>query len=261
MFCRKEERDYVKALVLCDDLEPQRVTPLCRKYSCGIEVQSFCHPNYLIENPDGVDLHLEELKDINLIGLHGPFHDLCPGSTDKLLREVVNFRYQSACETALKIKASHIILHHGYVPKTSSYSGWLKRIVEFWQCFLVGKSENINFYLENVLEFDSSLLCEVIDMINSPRVKVCLDIGHAHCNSKVTVLDWIEQLNGRIGYVHLHNNHGEVDEHLGLADGSIPMIDVLEALETYSRDSIWAIETSLPTKEESLFWLKEKGFF
>ena len=83
--------------------------------------------------------------------------------------------------------------------------------------------------IENQCEEDSEVLKMQIDSVNDPRLKICLDIGHAHANSNMSIEDWIITLGDRIGYLHLHNNHGKVsgrpsyknDEHLGLEDGTI----------------------------------------
>ena len=64
----------------------------------------------------------------------------------------------------------------------------------------------------------------------------------------------------RIGYVHLHDNHGENDEHLGLGQGNIPMKEICHALEQYAPDAIWAIEAEGKDVLQFLEWLHEHGF-
>ena len=64
--------------------------------------------------------------------------------------------------------------------------------------------------IENMLCLDSSIILEEIDAVHDKRLKVCLDIGHAHGNSDMPVYDWIKTLNKRIGYMHMHNNHGKI---------------------------------------------------
>jgi sugar phosphate isomerase/epimerase len=250
----------MKSLVFCDETKFDTVLPLCKKYDCGIEVQSLCYPSYLATHPDAIEHHIEGLCGVHEIALHGPFHDLCPGSNDELIRDVTKIRFEFAYEMACKVNATSIILHHGYVPKTSSYSGWLKRVTAFWNDFLDGKSDHIRFHVENVLELDPDLISDVISGIRRETVNICLDIGHAYCNSKVPVTKWIEHLNDKIGYVHLHDNNGEYDEHLGLGEGNLPIFEVCKLLDFYCPNAIWAIETSIHSKEKSYLWLKEKGF-
>ena len=87
---------------------------------------------------------------------------------------------------------------------------------------------------------------------------MCLDIGHANIYSKIDVTDWIEKVNKNIGFVHLHNNFGENDDHNGLNNGNINMNEVCEALEQYSPNAIWEIETE--EWKESIKWLLENGY-
>jgi sugar phosphate isomerase/epimerase len=88
--------------------------------------------------------------------------------------------------------------------------------MEFWHDFLSDKDPNIRIHLENMLELDPELISDVVRSIDRANLDINLDIGHAHCNSNTPVIKWIERLGSQIGYVHLHDNHGQSDEHLGL---------------------------------------------
>jgi sugar phosphate isomerase/epimerase len=75
------------------------------------------------------------------------------------------------------------------------------------------------------------------------------------------LLEWIEGLKDRIGYVHLHDNHGLEDEYLSLGEGNIPLIDVLNALRYYAPDAIWSLESGGKKMYQSIEWLREKYHF
>lgn len=249
----------MKALILCDGGKVEKVAPLCITKGFGIEVQSFHQPNVL-EDHTQVGYHLAQMAGISLRAMHGPFGDLCPGSFDPMVCEVARVRLEQAYAIARQLDIDHIVLHHGYVPHTSSRAGWIRRSMEFWHSFLAGKSPEVHFYLENLLELDPSIISDVIDGVGSHHLSINLDIGHAHCNSQTPVLQWIEAIGNRIGYLHLHDNHGEADEHLGLGQGQIPMLEVCHALNEYSPDAIWAIEAEGEGINRSLLWLIENGF-
>lgn len=250
----------MKALIFCDDLRVDEVASLCQAKKCGIEVQSFYDPELIRREPDALAVHRRAIMPIELRALHGPFGDLCAGSFDPMVREVAANRFELAYQLAMQLDVTHIILHHGYVPGTSSSQGWLSRFVAFWQAFLEAKTDKIAFHIENMLEHDPVLLSDVIAAIGRANVDVCLDIGHVHCNAKTSVLYWIEQMGDQIGYVHMHDNHGKADEHLGLGEGTIPMIEVCNALLEYAPEAIWAIEARFSYLESSYRWLVEYGF-
>ena len=232
-----------------------KIVRLCRQHGCGIELN--------VEDsldPDQFRFHHEILGDLTPRALHGPFGDLCAGSYDPKIREVTRDRFEMACRFARELDSRDIILHHGYVPGTSPPNNWLPRCSEFWKDFLKPKEPSLRFHVENMLEWDGGLLGDVMDAINDPRVDVCLDIGHAHCNSRETPIQWIERLRGRIGWVHLHDNHGEWDEHIALGRGTIPMQEVCMALLEHAPNAVWSLEAGDEDLAESMEWLIVNGF-
>lgn len=146
------------------------------------------------------------------------------------------------------------------MPGTSWFDNYIKRFVDFWHEFLEGKSTDMSFYIENHLEHTPEMLSRVLTGINRKNVKACLDIGHAHCHSKVSVVERIKVLQDQIGYVHMHDNHGKEDEHLGLGQGNMSLVAVCKALEKYAPDAIWAPEAKAQWLQESIDRLKENKF-
>lgn len=245
---------------LCDASQPVKVAPICGETGLGVEIQSFSNPDYPLLHPDSVALHQAHYASVFPRSLHGPFGDLSPGSCDRLIREVTRQRLEFAYDYAVKLGAEHIIFHHGYVPNTNTYGGWLKRSVEFWEEFLLSKESDITFYLENLLEVDAKLMGEVLASVNHPNLKACLDLGHAFCHGKVQVHQWIEELGARIGYVHFHDNLGDQDAHLSLGQGRLPLDQICYTLEQRAPDAIWALEVGPQNLKDSLFWLETHGY-
>lgn len=248
----------MKELVLCDDCNPEFVVPLCKKYNVGIEIQGF-------HNPEKVKDWKYILKSYNEIlpqniskYLHAPFADLCLGSKSAKIVKATKFYFEYAFKVSKKLGVKRITVHHGYVPGTSSITAWTNRAVMFWNDFL--KNKTIAFDMENLLELSPQGLKDIVDEVNNKNLGINLDIGHAYCNSKTDVVDWIKTLGSRITYVHLHDNHGQIDEHLGLGLGNMNLKEVLTALNQYAPDAVWALECRLEHMEESISYLKENGF-
>lgn len=250
----------MQALVFCDDADLQSTIPLCHTYKRGIEIQSFYDPQLLHQIPEAVEIHRQALESIELRAMHGPFADLCPGSFDPLVAQVARQRFDWAAAIAAQFNISHLILHHGYVPGTSEIGNWIRRCTRFWREFLNTLPDTLVMHLENMLEREPAFLADVITAIDRPNINICLDIGHVHCHSAIPLLTWIESLGPHIGYVHLHDNHGETDEHLGLGQGTIPLDEMCQALQHYAPTAVWALETQVSNMETSLHWLEEHGF-
>jgi sugar phosphate isomerase/epimerase len=248
----------MRALLLCDDGDVEAVAPICRRHGLGIEVQAFYDPLLIDREPEAVDAHREAIGALPLISLHGPFADLCPGSFDPMVREVARNRFELAYRTARSLGATDVVLHHGHVPGFSPPERWLPRWVAFWREFLDGKS-GVRFHVENVVDAGPRLLSDVIRELGHPDVDACLDVAHAHCYSNTDIRTWIEELGSAIGYVHLHDNQGDSDEHLSLGTGTLPMTEACAALERHAPEAIWAIESQVPYLETSLAWLFERG--
>jgi sugar phosphate isomerase/epimerase len=59
-------------------------------------------------------------------------------------------------------------------------------------------------------------------------VRFCLDVGHAHIGGGIGVA--LESMRERVVTAHIHDNHGEKDEHLLPFDGTIDWPATLAAL-------------------------------
>lgn len=246
-------------IYLCDGSQIANVLLLCEENGFGIEMQAFHHPA-AINDEATLASHLKAIANIEQRSIHAPFGDLCPGSFDPMVREVARIRFDRALTVAESLGAHRIVLHHGYVTGTSGYAGWIRRSTGFWRAFVQSRASNVHLHLENMLERGPSLMVDVIDSIDSERVDVALDIGHAHCHSDVPVTEWVRALGHRIGYVHLHDNWGREDEHLGLGEGSIPLAEACAALIEAAPGAIWAIEAEGPGVEASIEWIREAGY-
>jgi len=247
-------------IFICDECNPMEAAELCATHGFGIEVQAFYDPSYIERERDAVRIHKQAIDGIADRAFHGPFGDLCAGSFDTLVRDLARKRFDEAVSMARELDIERIVLHHGYVPGTSRPSAWLARSTLFWRDLLDSTPPAMHFHLENVLERDPSLLFAMIAAVGDPRLDICLDIGHAHCHSTLGVVKWIEELGNRIGYVHLHDNHGESDEHLGLGEGTIEMVDVCHALNEYAPEATWGLEVAFEKMTESIDWLANHGF-
>ncbi len=96
------------------------------------------------------------------------------------------------------------------------------------------------------------------------NVGVCLDLGHAHIT--VGTAEAIATLGNRIASVHVHDNHGEKDEHLWPGDGTIDWPATVKALKALASPPATVLEISntlpdapatLPSRIEQAFALLE----
>jgi sugar phosphate isomerase/epimerase len=196
---------------------------LAAKHGLGIEVMDFAFPNVL----DGHWEHeLATYRTIlrivpGPITIHGPFMDMVSGSPDALINHVCIQRYQQSIHIAAELGAKIVNLHANFIGSLHNAvyrEGWHKRNVPFWKSLAEhAKDRNVIITLENMWEFEPSIIADVLSEVDHPNLKACLDIGHAMLfgDSGYKIEDWLAKLEPWLIHTHMNNNNGIIDEHHG----------------------------------------------
>ena len=151
-----------------------------------------------------------------------------------------------------------LVVHTGFIPWVYYPEWFVEKSVEFWREFLPQVPEGMVLCLENVMEPSPQIPVDIIRQVDDPRLRLCLDVGHANAElSRTPVMEWVEVCRPYLRHLHLHNNAGGGDLHDPLKRGTIPVEQVLHALSreehlTYTLETLQA--------EENVRWLLEKGF-
>ena len=86
-------------------------------------------------------------------------------------------------------------------------------------------------------------------------LKVTLDPGHANLAGLVD--DFLRTLGERVSEVHVHDNKGELDEHLAVGLGSIDWLKIVREVCSRS-EMIYFVAETYEHPFKSVAWLKEK---
>ena len=162
--------------------------------------------------------------------LHGPFLDLNPVAFDSIVQQATMTRYEQCYQAARRLGAKKIIFHSCFVPSVYFLEGWAERMAEFLNRFLENKTEEIQILMENVLDPFPEPFAEVARRVTHPAFGICLDVGHAHCYSEIPCETWISELEPYIRHLHLHDNCGDKDSHLGLGNGTLQKEKILSLI-------------------------------
>ena len=92
---------------------------------------------------------------------------------------------------------------------------------------------------ESISNTDAML--RLIDAVGKDNFGAVLDTGHLHAQKEILPLS-IEKLGGRILYVHVSDNDGRDNYHLGLGKGTIDWEGVFMALKKHGFDRYVAID-------------------
>jgi sugar phosphate isomerase/epimerase len=186
------------------------------------------------------------------VTLHGPFWDLCPGSSDSLVRQVSLFRLQQLYDLVDVFQPIQVVCHTGFDPRHHGghRASYRERSLAIWEP-LVARAEcsKVPLLLENVWEYGPELHCELFAALESPYCRFCLDVGHQHSFSKTPLTKWIEALADYLHEIHVHDNRGIQDEHLPVGHGTIDFPLLFRLLREKTISPLITLE---PHREEDL---------
>lgn len=229
--------------------------------------------NYFLEhglNPEiGIDAFAAErlserwhkrlaakLKEAGLrVGVHLPFQDLHPGGIDPLILSASRDRLKHGLAIATIYSPDHLVAHALYAEQLyfNRYGQWLDNSIETWTELVGLWPDGPPLFLENVYELNPNSFEDLLSNLPEGRVGFCFDIGHWHSfgggsHSQAPEI-WLDTLSSFLGHMHLHDNDGTADQHLGLGDGDIPLDRIFAYLKKHDLRPSMTLE---PHTEDSL---------
>lgn len=231
---------------------------LARQYGVGLELAEYCTAWNMDEGFEAADAAVRrKLEGVQRRMFHGPFNELFPCAIDPRARQLARDRYGQALALARGYGAHRVVLHGGYQPFVYHPVWYVEQSILFWTEFLRGVREDVTILLENVLEEEPEMLLSIVQQVDDPRLRLCLDVGHANVYAKAPVLTWLERWGPWIGHFHLHNNDGSWDAHSPLDRGTIPIRELLARAEAWAPEATYTLE--LTEAERSLRFVLEEG--
>lgn len=226
-----------------------------REFGLGVELAQFCLAENMDKTPPDVQKSLDAALQMPRRVLHAPFAELCPAAIDPLVREVAKRRFLQAAALAKRYGAEKMVVHSGFIPLVYYPEWFAPQSAAFWREFL-NDVDGLTLCVENVMETSPDALRQIAEQVNDPRLRICFDVGHAFCQSG-DLAPWLDALAPYISHVHLHNNHGTFDEHLGLPDGTLDMAAVIRQLEALAPQATYTLEVR--SARASVEWLLKEG--
>lgn len=95
---------------------------------------------------------------------------------------------------------------------------------------------------------------------NVPKLKVHLDIGHAFIeNGMKGIRDYLFTFKNKLEHIHIHDNHGNEDEHLPLGKGRINFEQIAKWLKqiNYNKTMTFEVFTSKEDARNSMIKFKK----
>lgn len=243
--------------------ELDSVVSFCRAESIGIEVTAFAFPASLDDGYENrVRVHAQAVDGIGPVASHGPFLDLYATSLDPAIVAVCRNRHQQAIEATAEIAASVYVAHMNFLPlirNPSYHSRFVDAAVDFWTPLAdKAQSHGITIVLENLWEPDPGVQKRVVEIASHTALKASFDNGHALVFSEVPAAEWIAILGSDLVHCHLHDNHGETDDHQPVGSGVEDWPSLFTALGEFSPDALVVLESDrLDLNRASLVAVRE----
>ena len=191
--------------------------------------------------------------------IHAPISDINIGSLNDRIREDSIIELLSLAETAVSLNIDTITIHPGITSMAVPYmeeKAAEKARKSLGSIDRIASEYGVRIAVENMPAFPFMLgrtAEELKYLLDGTNLGFCFDIGHANTTDQID--DIIKEFGDRFINIHIHDNHGEHDEHLTLGEGSIDFKSVLGKLANYKENYI--IESkSFPSAVESQDYLR-----
>lgn len=218
-------------------------------YDLGFELVDFAYPDVLDGDVRAVVDRYKSLPDPRrLVSAHGPFLDLYLNSPDPAVRAVAVKRINQTLSLAAELELKFVVFHTNRLPMITApafHENWVRSNAAFWSEAV--HEHDITVVLENMWDTSPELVARVLEAVDSPRLKVCLDTAHHLLFSQESLERWFAVLGENIAYLHLCDNLGELDNELALGTGVVDFRELTRLTKRSGAQPVAVIET--PTLE------------
>ena len=172
----------------------------------------------------------------------------------KRLKQSIVFAGELNCRLWLFHPGSRTGLERFYPGKV-----WQLNLESVRSLLKVARQEGVTIAIENTPEPFPSLMKSVDDFHRfyhdlNDDLGLVLDVAHANINNQIQ--DFTEQFSEKIIHMHLSDNDGTSDQHLGIGYGKIDWKHVANAVKTANYGNLLMIE-STDHVQESIQFLRE----
>ncbi len=192
------------------------------------------------------------------LNVHGPIHDLNPGSLDVVVRDYTRHCFFKTLALCHALGAKALVLHLGVNPllPASALDGWLDTCVRTWEPIVeMAEQLGLTIRLENMYVQDPRFLVSLKKSLKSDAIKFCFDIGHFNVYSRTPLKLWLDEIGDSIDEVHLNDNNGREDLHVELGKGNVDFEGFFAELSARGIDPQFTIEMTSDRFQRSLKYL------
>ena len=197
--------------------------------------------------------------------LHAPFFDLAPGALDPHILAASRDKLRRAFDLLTVFRPRSIVCHLQFEDNKQGYKlgEWTSASMATWQQLLQTATRlKVPIMLENTYERSAATHQNILTQLNSPYAGFCLDVGHLLSFAQSPWQDWLPTLSPWLGQLHLHDNHGNQDEHLAPGRGVFDFSGLFQFLRHHNLHPLITLEPhSLVDLWQAFVYLEETELF
>ncbi len=202
-----------------------------------------------------------EAHDLDLV-VHAPFAGINIAVPSPVLRRTILKRLEKSIFYAGQLDCRLWLFHPGLQTGVSYfYPGmdWQLNLDSVRTLLKIGRKEGVEIAIENVPEPFPFVMKSVQDFSRfydelDDDIGMVLDVAHANLNHQIQ--DFIRQFSEKIVHMHVSDNHGTHDSHVGIGHGTIDWESVAKEIERIEYGNVVMLE-SIEYVEESLQTLRK----
>jgi len=196
---------------------------------------------------------LNDTPALKLHSLHAPLYSgmdwgrdggepLNIAAAERRRRVLAMDEIKRAIETAEQAPFPYLVQHIGEPGDEASEAGFEAALSSVEHLKAFAKPLGVTLLLENTPNASAApeRLLEILRIGRFPDVGLIFDIGHARLGEGVSLT--LEQMAPHLRSTHLHDNHGEKDEHLWPGEGAIDWPSAVEQLNAAPHKPAFVLE-------------------
>lgn len=240
-----------------------------RPFDWAYQLEDLGYTGWEIVNEGRQKLTVENLVDAKQIAettnltitIHLPYSDLNLASLNQPIWDET-VRQMKNCLDLASSFARLAVVHPGHLSPLGMQmpdAAWMQNILGLREICDHAQDLDMKIAVENMVNMPALLgrrpeeIRGIIETVDRESLGFILDVGHANTNGNV---EKFLELKDLVIHAHVHDNHGERDEHLPVGNGTVPWSKVAAALKDY-KGRIVTESRSLEEGQRSLRRLKK----
>jgi L-ribulose-5-phosphate 3-epimerase len=201
---------------------------------------------------------IAETRNLELV-VHAPWAGINIATPSPVLRRTILKRLEKSLVYAGQLDCRLWLFHPGSRTGLSHiYPGkdWQLNLESVRTLLRVARRESVNIAIENTPEPFPSLMKSVEDFHRfyedlGDDIDMVLDVAHANLNNQIQ--DFFTRFSKKIVHIHVSDNDGANDLHLGIGYGSIDWENVAKLVKEAEYSNLIIIESTEHVKESVQF--------